>query len=289
MFKRIALSLLLVSSFCGSLKAEYYLPEGVDLEQVKQRNNPETTEVNFDIHKVLAASEMGRIANIARIFSSFAMWKALASVTYTKITGRPTPASLAKKDIDNLSKSADSSGEAYVTIFENRGLSALATEVEKMSNAWKPRKGMLELVKKMNEKYTLRLASNIGPRLLKSLEAKFNKEYNNNLFDYFKPGKVVNYQSTMPAEHGHLASIGKPDARFYKEFNDTYNANDTKQFVFIDDKLENVQAATKAGWIGIHFNVENKNPMEVLYQDLTKIGFDLTPKLDLLLHKIITK
>jgi HAD superfamily hydrolase (TIGR01509 family) len=58
----------------------------------------------------------------------------------------------------------------------------------------------------------------------------------------------------------------KPDARIYKLTLDRYRVT-PENAVFIDDKLENVHAATKLGIHGIHFTTAAK-----LKRDLETLG-----------------
>lgn len=259
MYKKLLfiLPLLLLSSCIPTLNAVPLLPENVSLEQAQQADK----EVLWDIHNVPAQKEGGGkwskaalffktapVKELARAFISFSLWK----------------------DLRSLPKSADASGEAYVTIFEKHTFPGLAATVEKLSSAYKPRQGMLELIQKLDHKNVMqRYASNIGPRLLASLKDKFKNQYNNTLLEYIKQGKIVSYDGATGA---HLASIGKPDFIFYDEFNATYPE---KLKVFIDDKLENVQNGVKKGWVGIHFDLKEKDPMANLYKDLQAVGFDI--------------
>ena len=136
---------------------------------------------------------------------------------------------------------------------------------------------MLELIKEINEKHIVqRVASNIGLTSFANLRAKFKNDFNNHLFEYLKEGKIVDYsnhgQATLPVMAPELASVGKPNPQFYKEFNATYNPHNTTLIVFIDDSLANVQAATKEGWVGIHFDYKHPEAMNQLRSDLKLMG-----------------
>lgn len=265
MLKKLLLPLILLASV-PAIKATPILPAGVTLEQAQKAKK----ETLWDIHNVPAQKEGGGSkAKAALFFKTAPKWEMARAVL------NPVNFVTLLKDIYiDLPKSADSSGEAYVTIFQKRNFPGLAATVEKLSNAYKPREGMLELIKKLDAKsVTQRLASNIGPRLLESLKTKFKEQYNNNLFDYLKPGKIVSYNGQ---KGDHLASIGKPDFIFYDEFNAVYPKQSPAELnVFIDDKLENVQNGVTKGWIGIHFDLKAKDPMANLYKDLQAVGFDI--------------
>lgn len=256
MLKKIVLPLLLLSAI-PTINADPLLPKEVTLEQVQKADK----EILWDIHNVIAQKEGGsKWAKTASFFKTAPKWELTKALVNFNLW----------KDIRSLPKSADASGEAYVAIFAKRNFSGLAAAVEQLSNAYKPREGMLELVKKLDEKgVTQRFASNIGPRLLQNLNAKFKAEYGNDILDYIKPGKIVSYDGQTG---DHLASIGKPDDRFYKELNATYPA---KMKVFIDDKLENTQRGVQNDWVGINFDLKSKDPMADLYKDLRSVGFDI--------------
>ncbi len=267
--KLILLSTLLIAG----LEAKIYFPENVSMQDL-QSQKP-TYSIAWDIHNVLAKKECGTLAKIGLVFKTAprAMAHALYEIAYTKITGKPTATANAYKEIKNLPKSADSSGEAYVQIFARHNLHQIANAVEKVSNTYKPQPGISEIVQTVkNQNIEQRLASNIGPRLLANLQEKFKNQFNNSLFDSIQNGKIVNYKKDAQLE-SHLASIGKPNPQFYKEYNDTYNNEKNKMIVFIDDSLANIQAATQAGWIGIHFDYKhNPAPMDELKKDLSSLG-----------------
>lgn len=257
MLKKLILPLLLLSSM-PAIQATPLLPAGVNLEQAQAAPK----EMLWDIHNVIAQKEGGaKLAKAANFFKTAPKWEiARALVNIISLS----------KDIFSLPKSADASGEAYVTIFQKRNFPGLAAAVEQVSNAYKPRAGMLELVQKLDAQgVTQRFASNIGPRLLENLNAKFKKEYNNNILDYIKAGKIVSYDGQAG---DHLATVGKPNPQFYKELNATYPE---KLKVFADDKLENAQGGVNANWVGIHFDLKAKDPMANLYKDLQALGFNI--------------
>ena len=172
-----------------------------------------------------------------------------------------------------LPKGADSSGEVYTEIFKKHGESGIAKTIQNIASSYKPRPGMENIVKEIAKNgHTQRLASNIGPNLLKILQNKFKKDHKNRMFDLIEPGKIVDYRiSTTPISkpiNQEFATTGKPKQQFYKEFNSIYNPSNSETIIFIDDKIENILSATKAGWVAIHFNHTSKNSVTKLKADL---------------------
>lgn len=274
MFKKTALIISLLA--LGNLNAMIHYPKNVNLETVQS----EQEAVLWDIHNVPAQKEANTWAKIGLVFKRAPkqMAQSLCAIAWSKITGRETAAYSAYQDIQKLDKSADHSGEAYVQIFAQRGLHDIAAAVEDVSNAYKPRAGMLEIIKALHAKgIKQRLASNIGPRLLENLKKKFKEQFNNDMFDYIDAGKIVDYSNRGKASKNpasHLATIGKPELKFYQEFNDTYRVIDKNaRYIFVDDKLDNALASTQANWVGVHFDVKNKkqDPVVTLVESFKKL------------------
>lgn len=275
MLQRILLPLLLVSAF--NIQAVTYYPDHLSQQQVQV--SPKIKA--WDIHKVLAARERGKLGNMLTVFkiARKAMVMAACNLLWAKITGRPNDASRAYEDINNMPKSADASGEAYVMIFEKHNLPEIAHAVEEVSNSYKPQPGMQEIVQQINAAGIIqRFASNIGPRLFENLKEKFLIKHKSNLFDLILPGKFVNYshygKSANITAADYLATVGKPHPEFFAEFNKTYNSENNSVVVFVDDSLPNIQAAVKNGWVGIHYDATKPNAQAIaqLKNDLAEVG-----------------
>ncbi len=108
-----------------------------------------------------------------------------------------------------------------------------------------------------------------------NLDTKFKTKYKCKIFDIIKEGKIIDYNQYSNQQNKqllptHLTSHCKPHPAFYQDYNASYNKNAV--IVFIDDKIENLHAATKAGWIGIHFDLKNKKPVAQLQKDLVMLG-----------------
>ncbi len=89
-------------------------------------------------------------------------------------------------------------------VFLKHGQKKIARMAENAANAYKPRPGMLQLVHDIDSAGIVqRLASNIGPQCLHQSRNKFRVEkYNCNIFDYIKPGKIVDYSIFGPTASG---------------------------------------------------------------------------------------
>ena len=261
MLKRLLVSIFALSVIIGA-NGTVYFPTGVSAAHVRASNN---TQIAWDIHNVLAQKDGGAKAGaiLGNIFT----------IGWTKMTGNK-----AWDEIKKLPKNIDLSGEVYVTIFLKHGEVTLAKFAQDAANAYKPRKGMEQIVREIN---TLgipqHLASNIGPRCLSNLDTKFkSKKYNCHIFDIIKPGKIVDFskysnepKTYLPAD---LTSCIKPDPAFFADYARTYGQGKNSYIIIIDDKIENIYTAVKAGWIGIHFDINKKDPVTQLRTDLQTLG-----------------
>jgi hypothetical protein len=246
-----------------TLNATVYFPKDVTIESIQTI----TFEIAWDIHNVLAEKD-GKAKTVAIVGDIF-------PIIFTKLSG-----DAAWKEVNQVEKKEkDVSGECYVRIFTRHGQLKLARMAENAANAYKPRKGMDLIVQDIaNAGITQRLASNIGPFAFTNLDAKFkdNKCY---LFDKMHPGLLVNYASYGPYQgnvamntYHNLCLMNKPNADFFNAYNALFNSNKSKRIIFIDDKIENIQAAVAAGWIGIHFDITQKDPAKTLRSELTSLG-----------------
>lgn len=289
MFKKLLLCLLLIPL---ALNAKVYYPQNVKQSDVVQAVEDGQVVMAWDIHKVLAAKEGNKYMNMYIVAKSapLAFAKAFSQIAWTKLTGRPTPASLAKTDINALNaynKStgvSDASGEPYVLIFEKHGLNAIAKAVEIATSTYKPQPGIEAIVDEIaaqNKDIKQHFASNIGPRMFNVLNNKFKTAKDKStLLEKILPGKFVDYSrwglnplTVLPPS---LASVGKPNGTYYREFLTTYvtDKNGKKFAVFVDDSEDNVKAAAQEGMIAIHFDATKPNEQAVaeLRKDLTELS-----------------
>jgi hypothetical protein len=263
-----ALTLINTLSFC-----KVYLPNNTNAAAIAQLPK-ESKIIAWDIHDVLAKSRRWKKAGYAlKSIPTFA--SSLCNLVISKITGRKDPMADVWSDINKLPKKFSSSGEMYYHIFEHHNQPHLAKRVAHVSSLYKPQPGMDAIVQKIHSQgFEQRFASNIGPVFFDQLRDKFKTKYNSTVFDYIQPGKVVDYNNLAQAgkvEASNVTTAKKPSQTFFTDFNSTYNAAGSKQVIFIDDNKKNVMAATKAGWIGIHF--EN---VKQLQADLATLGIAVT-------------
>jgi hypothetical protein len=287
-YTKIFLSISLLVCALNQINAVIYLPEHIQTQQVRESER----QIFTDLHDVVAQKEPSRFgksfAKIKRF--TLGLWQSptaivsgLYNIAKAKITGTQNSVTLAMKAIKELPKSADFSGEAYLTIFEKYNLPGLAKIVEHISNAYRPQPGMQEVVDAINKQgITQRYASNIGPRLFVALNNKFKTQYGSNLLESIAMGKFVDYskygKEPLKNPGPELTSVGKPDMAFFDDLIRTYATPDKNEFfVFVDDKLESVEKArchSSKKLVGIHFDLKNKNPMEAYKKDLAELGIN---------------
>lgn len=286
MFKKLSLCLVLITF---ALNAKVYYPQNVNQADVIKAVDEDKIVMAWDIHKVPAQKEGNKYTNYALVawLAKSQLAQALGQIAWTKITGRPTAASRAKQDLNAMSaynKSQgvpDVSGEPYVLIFEKHGLNDIAKAVEFVTSTYKPNEEIEAIIDKIAaQNIEQRYASNIGPRMFDVLNNKFKTKYNSKLLEKILPGKFVDYSrwglnplTTLPDS---LASVGKPNSTYYREFLATYvtDKNGKKFAVFVDDSEDNVKAAAQEGMIAIHFDATKPNEQAIaeLRNDLTELS-----------------
>ena len=129
--------------------------------------------------------------------------------------------------------------EEYFALFQQY-CPKLLPLIIKLFNAFRPIKTMVDLLKELKAKgYELHIVSNIGERRFEFLKKRYP-----DIIALFDKAKITN------SDVQHL--IKKPSHEYFISYLKDYNS-DHRSIIFIDDKEQNIEAATKAGIIGIRF------------------------------------
>ena len=230
----------------------------------------------FDYHKVLALKDKNRGFNMKDFFSKENIWE--------KVTENPKGLFYYFYDMAQKPKDIDSSGGFYAAIARKNGLTKLAELTEKYSSdAYTPNRELIALVEQLKAQgHTILLASNLDPRLLyieinKSMGSMGNELASTLFTDLIKGGLVVSYnQFRSPADKTEVEGLladslsgykttdsAKPNIKFFKDFLQLF-ASPAGDTYFVDDKLDNVKAAQKAGINAFHYKYEDdKTPDKI--------------------------
>lgn len=217
-------------------------------------------EFAWDIHETLARKKKSECAKITLRYCSTLLKNARLLRTGIK--------QIAKKE-------EYIAAEAYAYYFEQQNHEKIAHYIKEVANAYKPIRGINNLIKELSEKgYTHRIASNIGRAYLPIIIDRFADQYHNSLFGYMNGGTIVDYgipdqTTSFKGITGtvYCAAECKPKHALFKLHNQHYNADNGTIIIFIDDKQKNVEAASHNGWIGIKFSSVRK-----LRSDLKMLG-----------------
>lgn len=271
MKKQIYLILLLLmgSATCSAkTKRTIYGPHGMELSDVislvAQKKSQQKLEFAFDIHKVLVQKTPK--AELRTICNSDQTWHVLAA--FFNIPFMIGLGSMVWQAIINIlpwtqNHYRELTAEELMTITHTYGDERLEDLFVRIINSQIPDPQMIKIVSSLSKEYPLHIASNIGREIYIKLKQQL-EEQGNNIFAYFQKdangleGKMIDYS---------VSQTQKPDPTFFQEFLDAYDPDGTKLFIFVDDKLVNIKAATQLGFVGIHF----KNAKR-LKKDLKKLG-----------------
>ena len=229
--------------------------------QKLERVSSSDVEFAWDIHDVLVKKHVPSMVKTALVQGGLPLVKMTGSLIfdYTRyaFTGTVGAAQQLINDIKTVVQNGGTGGSIQHVLKEYDP--SLAVTAEKISAELYPIDGMPELITELNGLgYTQRIASNIGSQEVKALQAKHGA-----LFEIFNGGKTVTYNNGVP-------SAKKPDAVYFQEYQDAYNADRTKTIIFIDDNIHNINAAAQEGFMAFHFtNVEK------LRNDLKAAGIQL--------------
>ncbi len=220
------------------------------LQTVQAKKATHQIEFAFDIHKVLIHKDMKAEW---RVFWHYPHKIDFLKCMIHKALLKDLGLMLWQLILNNWPWSTnyqDVTSAQVIHAFQKAGKPELADLFMKIVNEQNVDPAMTKLIKELKAiGYTLRIASNIGKTTFEQLKIKLAKE-NQNIFVYFDKdkngleGKTVDLDKS-PAQ--------KPHADYYHQYLTTYNPDNTKLIILIDDKLVNITAATQAGFAGIHF------------------------------------
>lgn len=247
------LAVLLFTIFSLTAKTTIYLPKNISFDQIHTRKAD--IEFAFDIHDVLVQKNEKQQKQIKHRYRKILGKKKLNIVKgiLKKIFtfGRHNSTGYRMyKEIKQLQKQ-QATGEAFAQVFEHYHEPEMARYVQERANAQDLTPGMELFITELAKQYTLRIASNIGDRFYTNLQNKYGT-----FFSHFDGGTTVTF------EYG-KNPITKPSESYYQNHNKTYNPNGKKIILFVDDKKENAQAATKHGWVGIHIDKKKNQAQQV--------------------------
>jgi len=247
-YKKIIFCLSVSLFICAPIiKARILETHSSRIQRTKEPITSKNTIFLWDIHRVIVArgsfiKELKKRKNRWAIFNKtkhrFAyVWKALWMKMFSH-----------------------KSGEAYARLamrHKNKELAELIKSVYAIIE--KPMIFTVNIIKELKSRgYTHYIGSNIGHEFFVDLQMRMPEIFNNDLFD-LEGSQLAVYESGK--------ELCKPSPAFFYEFIKKNNIDVTKTYVvFIDDEWDNIKAARKVGFIGIHY----KNHMQ-LRQELRKL------------------
>lgn len=189
---------------------------------------PKNTVIATDIDGVLCENNIGK--QIKQILKHFG-----GIVKYRKIN---------KKRNKQASSRGHKCGEAIYIDCIAQGDHKTARAIRTITTKQKRlKKDTVQLYQKLHARgFNIYCATNIGSIFFQDLQQKFSAIFNNH---FIKHGITVDYANSD--------IILKPDPRYFEKLKIKLNPNGDKHIIFIDDTLQNITAARKAGLIAIHF------------------------------------
>lgn len=156
--------------------------------------------------------------------------------------------------------------EELIHVIRDQNNPELEELIYQVANIQEPIPGTVALIQELHRMgYQHYIGSNIGSSIFADLINPLKHPQFAPLFSQFN----LEHPQTVDFELAHPEkTIKKPAPEFYQEFLRKNNIDlATTNVIFVDDRLENVRAAQKAGFIGIHF----KYPSQ-LRKDLHWLG-----------------
>lgn len=133
--------------------------------------------------------------------------------------------------------------EGFYLYLKKNGEHKLARVVKKICTRKRLKQKTVNLMKKIADKgYKIFTATNIGSVFFTKLKKKFSHIFN----DFFiRHGMTVDFSRELV--------IRKPDPAYFHELKKKLDPKGVMHILFIDDRIENVEAARKAGLLAIHY------------------------------------
>ncbi|HRN78133.1 MAG TPA: DUF2608 domain-containing protein [Candidatus Dependentiae bacterium] len=212
---------------------------------VIKKLNPSNTIIAWDFHHVIAQPKKHRvIKQLGGLFSGIG------------ILGNGK----LRKEIRAIAKRRGT-GEEYAALLQHYKYKKLSRAIEKISNDQTPIAGTVNIINQLHAKgYKQHMLSDIGNTFLQKLEhnGRFNHIF-----------KLMTYKQSVQYSAGEPHKI-VPGGLYFKKYFDVLRKQgyNNHAIIFIDDKLQNIQAAESAGKkygvqvIGIQF----KHPLQLNQQ-----------------------
>lgn len=250
-----AISLFTSTLFSNIDHQTIILPGGMEMEQVinkiATKKLKQEVEFAFDIHKVLVQKNTKSI--LQTILNSSHKWQlfgvlfnpwllfGLSKMVYQALVNTMPWAQKKYREL---------TAEELICLVREYGNEELLALTIQIVNTQQVDPEVKEIVVALKDQgYPLRIASNIGKDIYIKLKQQL-EDSKANIFALFEQdkhgmeGKTIDYR---------VSPVQKPDLSFFQEFLDAYDPERKKIFIFVDDKLINVTAASQKGFVGIHF------------------------------------
>jgi hypothetical protein len=200
---------------------------------------PHNTIFLWDLHDVILERDLPSMIRLVWKYPH--TWEILKRINSTLLLGTLKLSMLSLLKLEGL-------GTEFVALTEQAHNPFMGDLFIKIVNTQKPNKGTVELIKELHDLgYAHHIGSNIDETIFKELTNPQKNPQFESLFSLFdlQKSQVVKYGSNI---------IKKPNIKYYSEYLTKNNIDPTKTHViFIDDMKANVEAAQKAGMIGIRF------------------------------------
>lgn len=272
MNKMYLIIVLSSSTLCNTDHQTIILPGGMDMEQVinqiATKKLKQEVEFAFDIHKVLVQKNTKSI--MQTILKSPHKWQLLRVLVNPWLLfglSKMVYQAFLNTMFWAPQKYRELTAEELICLVRDYGNEELLALTIDIVNTQQVDQEVKEIIMSLKDLgYPLRIASNIGKDIYIKLKQQLENS-KSNIFALFEQdkhgmeGKTIDYR---------ISPVQKPDLSFFQEFLDAYDPERKKLFIFVDDKLVNVKAASQKGFVVIHF----KNAQQ-LKNDLNELGITI--------------